>query len=181
MARSRRRLMLAGGACALALVAGGTTAAAWASSSPTASKAAEVSVTGTVAAPSEASENGQELSPQAESTALAPLAKVTQQKAEAAATAAVPGSVTSTTLEEEDGFVVWHVNVTNGSATTEVSVDAGSGAILHQEAAGTEQGQGKEQEASDGDSETADDNASGAQVSDGDGEQADAAEVTSAG
>ena len=65
---------------------------------------------------------------------LAPLAKVTPDQASAAATAKVPGTAGKVQLEDENGNVVYGVEVTtaNGSRT-DVKVDAGNGAVLHQD------------------------------------------------
>ncbi len=70
----------------------------------------------------------------ADTAALAHLAKVTPEQAASAATASVPGSAGKVQLEDENGNVVYGVEVTtaNGSRV-DVKVDAGNGAVLHQE------------------------------------------------
>lgn len=76
-----------------------------------------------------------ELSDAEELTQLQSLAKVSPADAEAAATAAVPGTAKPAELENEDGNVVYDVEVTGADGkVTEVIVDAGNGKVLHQEA-----------------------------------------------
>ena len=83
--------------------------------------------TGSVPAPAETE--------QAENDAasLAGLARTTPQQAGDAALAAVPGTVTSTELEDDEGFVVYQVQVDRADGTAvEVTVDAGNGDVLAQ-------------------------------------------------
>jgi uncharacterized membrane protein YkoI len=62
------------------------------------------------------------------------LAKLTLQDAIAAAQAAVPGQVLSVGLEEEDGYLVYEVEIVEAQgAITEVLVDAGNGTVLQME------------------------------------------------
>ena len=70
----------------------------------------------------------------AEAAALAPLAKVAKTAAVDAATAAVPGAAGTVSLDNENGSVVWSVEVTrsNGSVV-DVKVDAGNGKVLAQD------------------------------------------------
>jgi uncharacterized membrane protein YkoI len=71
---------------------------------------------------------------QGEAAKLAPLAKVTPEQATAAATAKVPGSAGAVQLEDENGNVVYGVEVTTPDGkTVDVKVDAGTGAVVHQE------------------------------------------------
>jgi hypothetical protein len=59
------------------------------------------------------------------------LAKLTIQDAIVAAQAEVPGQVLGVGLEEEDGYLVYEVEIVEGpGAITEVLVDAGNGTIL---------------------------------------------------
>ncbi len=96
--------------------------------------------TGTVAAPAETEQaDGQEGagSHDQEQAALQALATLTPQQAEDAALAAVPGTVTETDLDNENGWVVFSVEVNGSDGTvTEVVIDAGSGAVLAQQAQG---------------------------------------------
>jgi len=69
-----------------------------------------------------------------ESKALQPLATVTADGATAAALAAVPGTAGSTELENENGYVVYGVEITTPDGTiTDVKVDAGNGKVLAQD------------------------------------------------
>jgi uncharacterized membrane protein YkoI len=94
--------------------------------------------TGTVPAPAESEQpDGQETpdSEAREQAALRSLATVSQQQAEKAALAAVPGTVAETDLDAENGFVVYSVEINGAEGTvTEVVVDAGSGQVLAQQA-----------------------------------------------
>lgn len=82
----------------------------------------------------EAAENGVEQSDAAEAAQLAPLAKVSETDASAAATAAVPGTVAKVELSNENGNVVYDVEVKAADGTkTDVTIDAGNGKVLGQE------------------------------------------------
>ncbi|MCO7218384.1 PepSY domain-containing protein [Klenkia sp. PcliD-1-E] len=100
--------------------------------------AADPTFTGSVPAPATTEvPDGQETSGSdaAEKAALEALATVTQTQAEQAAVAAVPGTVSETDLDSESGFVVYSVEVTGADGTvTEVTVDAGNGTVLAQQA-----------------------------------------------
>lgn len=69
----------------------------------------------------------------AEAEALAPLATITAEEAKAAALAAVPGQVVEVELDNENGSVVYSVEIDTGSGVVDVKVDAGNADILHQE------------------------------------------------
>ena len=70
-----------------------------------------------------------------DSAALQPLAKITPDQAKAAALAAVPGTAGKVELENENGNVVYGVEVTDTAGkTTDVKVDAGNGTVLAKEA-----------------------------------------------
>lgn len=93
-----------------------------------------------------AEQPGTEVPDAQEEAQLRALAKITPQQASQAAQAAVPGTVTSVKLEDEDGSLVYAVVI----GQTEVKVDAGNGKVLHQEAADTEnENGGNEQEGSE--------------------------------
>ncbi len=63
---------------------------------------------------------------------------ITAQQAQAAALAANPGATaTSVGLDDENGCLVYGVQLSNGA---DVKVDAGNGAVLHTDAAGPEDG-----------------------------------------
>jgi hypothetical protein len=62
---------------------------------------------------------------------VADLARVTPDQAREAALGAVPGAqVTDVDLEEEDGFLVYEVDLLHDGRETDVYVDAGSGEVL---------------------------------------------------
>jgi uncharacterized membrane protein YkoI len=94
--------------------------------------------TGTVPAPAETEQPDGQETPDGggqEQAALQSLATVSQQQAEQAALAAVPGTVAETDLDAENGFVVYSVEINGPDGTvTEVVVDAGSGQVLAQQA-----------------------------------------------
>ena len=69
---------------------------------------------------------------------LSGMAKITADQAEQAALAEVPGVVLETELENENGNVVYAVEIDTGSGVKEVKVDAGNGNILHIESDDTE-------------------------------------------
>lgn len=102
----------------------------------------ETAIVGTIAAPPEADEATEKSETAAEETAreaaetkaLEALATVTPDEAKAAAVKVVPGTVNKVELDEEDGFVVYEVEVTAADGTvTEVIIDAGNGSVLAQE------------------------------------------------
>jgi uncharacterized membrane protein YkoI len=71
----------------------------------------------------------------AESAALQSQAKITPDQAKAAALAAVPGTANKVELENENGNVVYGVEVTDAAGkTTDVKVDAGNGTVLAKDA-----------------------------------------------
>lgn len=57
-------------------------------------------------------------------------AKVARQEAEAAALAVQPGQVVKAKLDDEDGYLVWQIDVKHAKGTTEIAVDAGNGKAL---------------------------------------------------
>lgn len=61
-------------------------------------------------------------------------AKVTQQEAEAAALAVMPGQVVKAKLDDEDGYLVWQIDIKHAKGVTEVAVDAGNARPLAMEA-----------------------------------------------
>ena len=67
----------------------------------------------------------------AEAAALAGLATLSQADAEAAALAAVSGEIVQAELDNENGFVVWSIEIRDGSGVVhDVKVDAGNGQVL---------------------------------------------------
>lgn len=65
---------------------------------------------------------------------LATLARINRQQAETAATAAQPGQVVKVKLDDEDGYLVWQIDVRHDQGSTEIAVDAGNGEVLAAEA-----------------------------------------------
>lgn len=71
----------------------------------------------------------------AEAAQLAKVAKVTEAQAKAAAIARVPGTADTARLGNENGNVVWEVEVTDGAGKVqEIKVDAGNARVLLVEA-----------------------------------------------
>ena len=67
----------------------------------------------------------------AESERLKSLARITPEQASAAALAQVPGTVKKVELENEDGNVVYGVQIKTANGESDVKVDAGDGRVLH--------------------------------------------------
>ena len=80
-----------------------------------------------------------------QSAALQSLAKISPDQARDAALAAVPGTADKIELDNENGNVVYSVQITGSNgAKTDVKVDAGNGSVLHQDSAQNEANQGAE-------------------------------------
>lgn len=94
-----------------------------------------------------------------EAAALAGSAKITADEARAAALAAVPGTAEEVELENENGNVVYGVEVTDANgAEHDVKVDAGNGTVLAQEADDADEGdEANEGAEGDDDAESNDD------------------------
>jgi uncharacterized membrane protein YkoI len=69
----------------------------------------------------------------AESDRLKSLARITPEQAQTAALAQVSGTVKKLELENEDGNVVYGVEVKTVNGESDVKVDAGDGRVLHVE------------------------------------------------
>lgn len=76
--------------------------------------------------------------------ALQALAKITPDQAKAAALAVTAGTVTKVDLDDENGNVVYGVEVMTRTGTVEVKVDAGNGQVLAQQSADQDQEKGVE-------------------------------------
>ena len=99
-------------------------------------KQEEPAYTGSVPAPQEGQEGQDESKDDeaAEAQALEGLATVSPDEARDAALAAVPGTADKVELDNENGFVVYSVEVTGADGTvTDVKVDAGNGQVLAQD------------------------------------------------
>jgi len=81
----------------------------------------------------QAVETRQEKSEQSEAASLKELAKITPDVAKAAALKVVSGQVTNVALDNENGNLVYSVNVKTATGMVDVKVDAGSGLVLAQE------------------------------------------------
>jgi uncharacterized membrane protein YkoI len=76
-----------------------------------------------------------------EAAALQAAAKISADQARQAALAAVPGTAGNVSLDNENGSVVYSVEITDSSGTvTDVKVDAGNGTVLAKDAGGNEAG-----------------------------------------
>ena len=85
---------------------------------------------GSIAAPAE----DDTLTDAEETAQLEALATVTADEAAAAASAAVPGEVVEVELDDENGSVVYSVEIVDSSgAEIDVKVDAGTGEVLDQQ------------------------------------------------
>lgn len=91
----------------------------------------EPALNGSIAVPQGQDEG---LSEADQAAALAPLATITADGASAAAQAEVPGDVQKVELENENGTLVYSVDI----GGKDVKVDAGTGAVLHIESDGPE-------------------------------------------
>lgn len=66
-----------------------------------------------------------------EDSMLASLAKITPQQAEQAALANVSGKVVKISLDNENGCLVYSVEIKTNAGIVEVKVDAGNGSVLY--------------------------------------------------
>jgi uncharacterized membrane protein YkoI len=85
-----------------------------------------------------------------QSHAYSKLAKITLNEAIQKAQEKFSGKVTSSLLENEEGYLVYAINIVNGSSVKEVIIDAGNGSILSSESE-------DQKNKTDGDGEEADD------------------------
>ncbi len=157
MPTSRTRRLLFSGAAALGVAAGAagiagaaTGGSAGSSPPPTASADREPAYTSSVTAP-----EGSESQSEADETAtLQGQATVTSEQARAAALAAVPGTAAEPELENENGNVVWGVEITRADGTvTDVKVDAGNAKVLAQESEDDRDGGAEAHETGEADAE----------------------------
>lgn len=134
MARYRR--LVGVGAAALGLTMGAAAVAnAATSTSPTAPPSSEQDdvqdpvLNGSIQVPETAEDHGSEAQ---EAASLQGLAKISRADAEAAAAAAVPGgSIVGSELGNENGTLIYEVDMTDASgAAVELKVDAGNGSVL---------------------------------------------------
>lgn len=81
----------------------------------------------------EENEEAEDRAEGAEGERLKQLARITPEQAGAAALAQVPGTIKKVELENEDGNVVYGVEVKAANGESDVKVDAGDGRVLHVE------------------------------------------------
>jgi uncharacterized membrane protein YkoI len=74
---------------------------------------------------------GSNLSEDQEAQALQNLAKITPEQAKSAALTKVNGTVVKVSLENENGYLVYSVEVKTASSIKDVKVDVGNGKVLH--------------------------------------------------
>jgi uncharacterized membrane protein YkoI len=74
---------------------------------------------------------GSNLSEDQEAQALQNLAKITPEQDKSAALTKVNGTVVKVSLENENGYLVYSVEVKTASGISDVKVDAGNGKVLH--------------------------------------------------
>ncbi len=136
-----------GGVALIAMVAGGTgiiAASAGAAPAPVGAGqeqdgSQEPSYTGSIKAPE--GSGGEE----AENAALSGLAVITPEEAATAAGSAVTGTVGTAALDNENGFVVYSVEVMGKDGKLqEVTVDAGNGQVLSKGAEDNDANEGSE-------------------------------------
>lgn len=154
MQTSRTKRLIFTGAAAIGILGGAAGIAGAASSQSAPGPAAaqadandtpDASYTSSVTAP-QAAEGQPEKD---EAAKLQSLATVTADQAKSSALAAVPGTAKAPELDNEDGNVVWSVEVTKVDGTvTDVKVDAGNGKVLAQET-DTENDGGKDNQSGD--------------------------------
>jgi uncharacterized membrane protein YkoI len=78
-------------------------------------------------------EEAEDKAESAESERLKSLARITPEQASVAALTRVPGTVMKVELENEDGNVVYGVEIKTADGESDVKVDAGDGRVLHVE------------------------------------------------
>lgn len=137
-----------GGGVGVAAAAGGPSAPAPPSTSGSAAEQdegteeQEPALNGSVQTEEVAGENEQQ-----EQERLSSQATISQDEAKKAALEAVPGTVGSAELGDENGSLIWEVDITKADGSSvEVKVDAGNGKVLAQEADDQESGEQDEQD-----------------------------------
>lgn len=102
-------------------------------------------IKGSIAAPAEKDAEKDAENEGAEAKQLEGLAKIDRAAAEKAALDAVPGTAKDAELGNENGYVVWEVEVQGSVGTLrEVKLDAGNGQVLAQEAEDAESSEANE-------------------------------------
>lgn len=93
----------------------------------------------------------------AEQTQLAEKAEITAKQAEEAALAEVPGTVTGTELEDENGTVVYGVEISAEKGNFDVKVDAKTGKVLKAESDDDDEAEGENEKSEKEDDNESDD------------------------
>ena len=136
MTLSRPQKFLFTAAAAAGLAAGGVGIASAATTlstpAPASATAESPSYTGSVTVPDNGKDTGTG-NETAESSQLQGLAKITPDQARQAALGAVPGTASTPVLEDENGNVVYGVEIQTATGTADVKVDAGNGTVLSQD------------------------------------------------
>jgi hypothetical protein len=137
----RKKLIVSAAAAVLAIGGGGAAVAAQQGAMP--GQEEDPNITGTVSAPggNEGAEGRENEAVEDEAATeneaggqLEGLARIDRAAAEKAALGAVPGDVKETELENENGFIVYGVEIQGKDGRLhEVVVDAGNGKVLAQE------------------------------------------------
>jgi uncharacterized membrane protein YkoI len=136
----KKKLAVGAAAVGVLILGGGAAIAAQNPAETTGTEGAkqeeqDPNIEGSIAAPAENEAVEDQENEAVESKQLEGLAKIDQAAAEKAALDAVPGIVKDAEPSNENGFVVWEVEVQAPDGTLqEVKVDAGNGQILAQEA-----------------------------------------------
>lgn len=135
MIKNKRIALIGALTAALAFGGAGVAMASGANADSGGGDVQEPSYSGSVAAPAEQDDATEGASSEAgEAAALASLATVTPGEAEAAAIGAVPGTAGPAQLENENGYVVYGVEITTADGSiVEVAIDAGTGDVLAQQ------------------------------------------------
>lgn len=79
---------------------------------------------------------------------FAAMAKISKEEASRIATQSSPGKISEVSLEDENGFLVYSIEVASNSGEREFVIDAGNGKVLR-----ADSGDGDEHDKDDGDSE----------------------------
>jgi uncharacterized membrane protein YkoI len=77
-----------------------------------------------------AADDAHEISETQEAPELTNLAKITEEEAKTAAIRKIGGTVNKVELENENGNVVYSVEMTKNNKETDVKIDAGNGKVL---------------------------------------------------
>lgn len=181
---SRTRRIVAGGAAAVGITIGAAAIAGAVTSQDTtptteteSDDVQEPQLDGSIQAPETEGQSEAD-----EAAELEGLATITPEEAQAAATAAVPGTAGDAELENENGSVVYEVPVTADDGTvTEVKVDAGNGNVLASEADDDGEEADEADEADDDDVENEDESEDDDDADEGDEADEDSVSTPSQG